>query len=116
MAKYMLLLRGDPAASASLSPAQMQERMAAYSAWARSLGERGKMAGGDKLTDGPGKIVRNDGKGVTVKDGPYSETREVIGGYFMIEAADDAEAVAIARECPQVSGPGSVEVRRLDPM
>jgi hypothetical protein len=48
-----------------------------------------------------------------VVDGPYTETKEVIGGYFLIEAADESEAVEIAKACPGLTRGGVVEVRGI---
>jgi hypothetical protein len=51
-----------------------------------------------------------------VTDGPFSETQEILGGFFMIEAADYAEAVEIARTCPHLKGDRWIEVRRVQPV
>ena len=58
------------------------------------------MAGGEKLAEEGGKVVSARRSRVTIVDGPYSETKEVVGGYFLVQAADYAEAVELARDCP----------------
>lgn len=115
MAKFLLLLRDNPADFTSLSPADMQKVIGEYRAWSQGLRERNLMHGADKLRDEPGKVVRHSGTSIAVKDGPYSETKEVIGGYFLIEAPDYAGAVEIARTCPHVrpGNTGSIEVRQI---
>ena len=62
-----------------------------------------------------GARVRLSKGKVVVTDGPFTETKEVIGGFFMIEAKDRREAVAIAKRCPHIKV-GFVEVRRVIPM
>lgn len=117
MAKFLLLLRDDPTGFAGLSPAEMQKVIGEYRAWAQGLRDAGKIHDSDKLTDDAGKVLANRRGTVTVKDGPYAETKESIGGYFIVEAADYAAAVEIARGCPQLrTDTGSVEVRQIHEM
>ena len=52
---------------------------------------------------------------VLVTDGPFAETKEVIGGFFMLEVKDRREAISIAKRCPHIQG-GFVEIRRVIPM
>lgn len=111
MAKFLFLLRDDPTPFLAFSPAEMEAAIGEYRAWAQGLAD--KLVGSDKLADDPGRIVSGDGKSIQVKDGPYAETKELIGGYFIISAADYDEAVAIARTCPQVKHAGSIEVRQI---
>ena len=78
--------------------------------------EDGIMKGGDKLTDEPGKLTRRQDGQVRVSDGPYSESKELLGGYYMIEAASYDTAVDHARDCPQLEYGGTIEVRQVDVM
>ena len=75
------------------------------------------MVGGEKLSAGGVRHVKvKDGKPVA-SDGPYAEAKDVIGGYFVIEAKDAAEAEAIARDCPHLWSPTNwVELRPIDAM
>ena len=118
MAKFLLLLRDYAADFKTLSPAEMQRIIGEYRGWAEGLRARNQLHGSNKLRDDGGKTVERNGTSVTVKDGPYSETKEVIGGYFLIEAEDYAAAVEIARTCPHVrlAPNGSIEVRQIDEM
>jgi hypothetical protein len=87
-------------------------------AWAGELREKGKMVGGEKLSASGGRHIRmKDGRPVA-SDGPYAEAKDVIGGYFVLEARNLAEAEAIARECPHLSlSPTNwAEVRPIDDM
>jgi hypothetical protein len=111
MAKFLFLLRDDPTPFLAFSPAEMAAAIGEYKAWAQGLAD--KLLSSDKLADEPGRIVTSDGKALQVKDGPYAETKELIGGYFIVQAQDYDEAVAIAKTCPQVKHAGSIEVRQI---
>ena len=116
MPKYMLLLHDNTAAFANISPDQMQKVVEKYIAWGKKLRETGVMKAGDKLTDEPGKVMRRTDGQVRVTDGPYSESKEVLGGYYMIEAASYDKAIELARDCPQLEYGGTIEVRQVDVM
>jgi hypothetical protein len=114
MANFLLLLHQTPTKFRNLSPQEIQKILGSYIAWRESLVKRNKMRGGEKLTDDGGRHMRTkDGK-VSVTDGPYSESQEILGGFFMIEAADYEEAVEIARTCPHLVADKWIEVRQVD--
>jgi len=116
MAQYMLLLHQVPNYTMDLPREKMLEMIRRYSAWADSLRQQGKLAGGEKLAAGGVRHIKvEDGRPVA-SDGPYAEAKDVIGGYFVIEARDAAEAEAIARECPHlaVSPTNWVELRPIE--
>ena len=114
MPKYMLLLHDDTTTFAEFSPEQMQKVIEKYVAWGDRLRMAGILSDGQKLADEPGKVLRRkDGK-VRVTDGPYSETREVLGGYYTIDASDYAQAIEHARDCPYLEYGGTIEVRQID--
>jgi hypothetical protein len=114
MHKYMLLLYDTPNAFAQVSPEDMQKVIQEYSAWAGKLGQEGKLLGGEKLTDEGGRVLRLEGGKPKVTDGPYSETKEVIGGYFVVQAKSYEDAVEIARSCPHARYGPKIEVRQVD--
>jgi hypothetical protein len=89
-----------------------------YMAWADSLRQTGKMVGGEKLTASGGRQLRSQAGKLVVSDGPYAEAKDVLGGYFVIEARDLAEAEAIARECPHfaLAPTNWAEVRPIEDM
>ena len=113
MAKYILLLHATPANYTDLGPADMQAMIERYSAWGRSIAEAGKMHSGMKLGDNGGWHMRRGGSGIAVTDGPYAEAKDVVGGFYVIEAADDAEAQSIAGGCPHLER-GWIEIRPID--
>jgi hypothetical protein len=114
MPQYMLLLHDDLTAYADMTPGQMQALLERYQAWAGRLGAEGRLVGGEKLKDEGGRRMRKQGGKVVVVDGPYSETKEVIGGYFTIKAESYADAVEIARSCPHLDYRGVIDVREVD--
>ncbi len=116
MSQFMLLLHEDPSGFAALSPQEIQAVVGEYSAWRERLAGQGRLAGGNKLKDEGGRWLTGQNGRVRVVDGPFSEAKEVIGGYFMIEAADYDEAVAISRECPHLRYGGRIELREVDPI
>jgi len=111
MAEFMLLIRGGDDDAAEVSAEQAQQRIQKYIDWSRKLRERGQNLGANELAAG-GSVLRSRG-GEIVVDGPFAETKEAIGGYFHVQAEDEAEALAIARECPVLHFGGVVEVRAI---
>ena len=104
---YMLLFRGTELRK-SLSPEEMQRVSEKWMAWFRRLAEQGKAVAGNPL-EREGKIV--SGKDRIVSDGPFAESKEAIGGYFLLDVATMDEAVEIATECPGLPYGIRVEVR-----
>ena len=92
----------------------MQAIIEKYSAWAGKLASQGRLAGGNKLQDGSGRAVRRANGKVAVTDGPYTEAKEIVGGYFIVEADSYEQAVELASDCPHVEN-GVVEVREIEP-
>ena len=116
MPQYMLLLHEFPRDMSSVSPEDMQAVIAEYSAWSERLAAAGKFQGGQKLTNEGGRSISATGDSLSVTDGPYNETKEVIGGFFTIEAADYDEAVALCQDSPHLKFGGRIEVRQVDAM
>ncbi len=107
---YLLLFRGN-AWLKELSEAEVQKVTAEWMVWFDRLVREGKCKGGHPLQDA-GKLVAGKG-GHTVIDGPFAESKEAIGGYFHLQVEDEAEAIAIARQCPGLEYGCVVEVRPL---
>lgn len=110
---YLLLFRGTNW-DKSLSPEQIQKVVADWYAWFERLKQEGKCLGGHPLQN-EGKIVSGK-KGRVVADGPFAESKEAIGGYFFLQVADEAEAIAIAQQCPGLEYGCVVEVRPVAEM
>ena len=109
MEKYMLIFHGDPN-KAPASPEEMQNNMNKWMAWVDRLQKSETYVSGEPLIPG-GKLISGAGKKVV--DGPYTEGKEIVGGYFIINAKDIDEAVAIAKDCPDYEIGASVQVRQV---
>lgn len=107
MAQFMLLLYDDPSGWAKLSPEQMQQATEKYMAWTK------KSVDSKRLGQDAGKVIRSQNGKPRVVDGPYSETKEVLGGYYTIEAANYEEAVKKAMTHPHVEYGLTVEIRQV---
>ena len=111
--RYMLLIYGDEAAFADMDPHQTSATMQEYEKYSNWLGEKGWMLDGDPLADtSQATTVRQrDGKTLTI-DGPFAETKEQLGGYYVIDVPDLDAALSWARRCPGARY-GTVEVRPI---
>ena len=106
--QYMLLFRGNDWQK-GLSPEQMQKVADSWMAWFQRLGAQGKVTAGAPL-ENEGKTVSGK-NGRVVSDGPFAESKEAVGGYFLLRVDTIDEAVAIAQECPGLPYGAKVEVR-----
>src|SRR5579862_9059568 len=105
----MLLLYNDPTWYQKLSPEEMQKATEKYMAWM----SRPFVKGGQRLQGDPGHVIRSqDGKPRST-DGPYSETKEILGGFYTIEAPDYPEAVKRSLDHPHLDYGGTIEVRQV---
>ena len=104
---YMLIFRGTDWYK-GLSPEQMQQVFDQWMAWFNRLKEEGTALAGNPL-EPEGKIV--SGKSGVVSDGPFAESKETIGGYFLLKVGSMDEAVVIAKQCPGLPYGIRVEVR-----
>ena len=103
----MLLFRGNDWPK-SISPEETQKITDQWMAWFKRLTEEGKAIAGNPL-EPEGKIVF--GKNRAVSDGPFTESKEAIAGYFLLDVASLDEAVAIAQGCPGLPYGARIEVR-----
>jgi hypothetical protein len=105
----MLLFRGAHW-DKDLSPEEIQKIMGQWNAWFERPTLQGKVKSAHPL-EREGKLV--SGKGRTIADGPFAESKEAIGGYFLLELDDFNEALEIAKECPTLEYGVTVEVRHV---
>jgi hypothetical protein len=109
--QYALLIYEDEAAYRDENGRAWQEIIAQHQAFAAELVEKGLLRGGAGLkTTNTATTVRRAGGQCGLHDGPFAESKEQLGGFYLIEAADLDEALAWARRLP-LAGDGSVEVR-----
>jgi len=104
---YMLIFRGNEWHK-GMSPEEMQRISGQWMAWFKRLMDEGKAVAGNPL-EPKGKIV--SGKSGRVVDGPFAESKEAVGGYFLLKVADMDEAIAIAQQCPGLPHGAKIEVR-----
>ena len=118
MAQYLLLLHHAPNYNVDLPREKMLEMTKRYMLWADDLRQKGKVVGGEKLTASGGRHVAVEGGKPLISDGPYAETKDVVGGYFVIEAKDLAEAEAITSACPHltIAAGNWAEIRPIEDM
>lgn len=115
MPQYVLLVNVHTDEQAHYSPEELQSMTREYINWVGSLVQQGKYQSGQKLKREI-RTLRSD-NGQIVMDGPYTEVKELIGGFFQIEAANTEEAIEIAKGCPVFRhGTGTLEVREIDPV
>ena len=109
-ARYMLIFRGGAVSRNDVSPSVLQAHVEKWYRWADELAQQGRRNVGTPLDNG-GKAVRGQERIVT--DGPYAESKDLVTGAMIIDAASLDDAVAVARQCPTYEFGGSVEVRRV---
>ena len=117
MPQFLLLLHEKPGSFRHYSPEEMQKIVEEYAAWAAKMAAAGRLVSGKKLKDDGGKsIARADRGRVSLTDGPFSETKEVVGGFFMIQADDYAHVAKLCEDNPAVRYGTRIEVREIDPL
>lgn len=110
MKKYLLLLHEDIEKIQKLSPKEMEELVNAHMAWAEKLGKSGYLISGDGLEESSIKI---SGKDCIVKDGTFLESKEMIGGYYLLQAKDVDSVIELAKDCPCHLWGGTTEIRPI---
>lgn len=111
--QYLLMIYGDEAAVHGTTPEEGKAMGEAYARFTQDIVQSGHLKGGDQLkpSNTATTIRRADGKSL-MTDGPFAETREQLAGYYIVEARDLDEAIAIADRIPFTNG--AVEVRPIN--
>ena len=111
--KYLLLIYANEAAENAMSPAEMGPILEGYGRFTAELQEAGALQGGERLRPSSSATsVRKRSGDFTLTDGPFAETKEHLGGFYMIEADCLDDAVAWAKKIPSVEY-GTIEVRPI---
>jgi hypothetical protein len=111
--QYILMLYVDEAAFPKLSPEEQQRGLAAYAAYTEALTKAGIAVGWGRLQPSPlATTLRAVAGEMEVHDGPFTESKEHLGGFYIIDVPDHDTALAWAARCP-ATGHGAVEVRPL---
>jgi hypothetical protein len=109
--QYLLLIYSNEAAMEAAREADASKMVAAYGAYTEAMVKAGVMVGGNRLRpSSTATTLRAPGGKTQVLDGPYAETKEQLGGYFIIEAPDLDAALSWAERCPGAAT-GAIEVR-----
>jgi hypothetical protein len=109
--KYAILIYDDPARLGGLDEASQGELYADYDKYAGGLAEHGQMRGGEQLSMTSVTTLRSESGKTIVADGPFAETKEQLGGFFVIECDSLDDALEAAGRVPSLRIGGKVEVR-----
>ena len=113
MAKYMLIMRGTDESNAKMAEASFDEMLETVGRFNEELIRAGVLVAAEGLDDpSQGVVVDYSGETPVVTDGPYGETKELCGGFYLIDVASKEEAVEWAKRMPAVSG-SKCEIRRV---
>ena len=114
--QYLLLIYGNEAELQRVYATEGEAMMKEFETFTQSIVASGHLRGGERLqrSDTATTVRLKDGKAV-MTDGPFAETREQLGGYYVIEAKDLDEATGIAKRIPSVRVGGAIEIRPIAP-
>ncbi len=111
--KFLLVIQGDEGAQAKATPADRERVFAAYREYTESMNTAGVRRGGEALLPSArGAKIQIRGGKKSVVDGPFTEAREVVGGYYLIEVPSREEAISWAERCPGANF-GTIEIREV---
>ena len=108
MPQFVVMLRDSGSFPSDISAEEIQSIIQKYGEWIQSMGGQGQ-----KLRDGEGRIVLREADRVTVTDGPYTESKEILGGYFLVEADSYDDVVSRCQDSPHLEY-GSIEIRQVE--
>jgi hypothetical protein len=114
--RYLLLIAGDESRLNNLPEPEGSRRMQAWGAFTQELIAADKMRGGERLrpaTTATTLRLANGSGNRLLSDGPFAETKEQLGGFYLIEAKNLDEAVDLASKMPHLQDGGSVEIRPI---
>jgi hypothetical protein len=112
--RYMLLIYGPSGPVPELNAEEERQMMAPWMEYTDAFQKSGKMLGGEALHPTPtATTVRAGGSGVVTTDGPFAETKEGLGGYYVMQADNLDDAIAWASKMPIIATGGAVEIRPI---
>lgn len=110
MAKFLFLQRGGCEDRSEMTPEQMEAQMKSCMEWMKNGTDEGWLLDPGSPLNGNGAVVKPD---LTVIDGPFAESKELVGGYTIVEAPDLAAACELAKRTIEMAGAGKIEVREM---
>lgn len=102
--RFLFLVHGDEAAEAAMTPDERRAIVAEHMAYADMLRERGAYVHGEALDDPSTAVVVRPGQSPLVIDGPFAETKEAVGGFYVVDCESREEAIELAARVPQSPG------------
>ena len=111
MGTYLILLH-ESNKMPEFSPEEIQAVIRRYNAWGERIRAAGNYLGSNKLED-TGRVLRGDAGNVRITDGPFTETKDVLGGYYMVQAENYERAAELCRDSPHLDY-GAIEIRRIE--
>ncbi|SKA38276.1 YCII-related domain-containing protein [Chitinophaga eiseniae] len=110
MKNFLFLYRSDFSSAAQRSPEEMQNNTKMWMDWIGGIAAQNKLADRGNRLEQAGKVVRPNN---VVTDGPFTEIKETLGGYTVIQASSLEEAAELAQGCPILAFGGNVEIREI---
>ena len=110
MKEFMMIFIGQNYHELGLSPEKLQGKMGEWFAWGDKMGKQGILKGGHVLT---ADIKKVSGPNRTITDGPFAESKEMVGGYYIVTANNFDEVVKIAEDYPDYEFGNTVEIREI---
>jgi hypothetical protein len=111
METYLILLH-ESNKMPEFSPEEVQATIARYKAWGERIRASGNYLGSNKLAD-TGRVLRGNSGKIHITDGPFTETKDVLGGYYMVQAETYERAAELCRDSPHLDY-GAIEIRRIE--
>ena len=102
--RFLFMIHGDAEAEATMSSAERRAMVGEHMAYSTMLRERGSYVHGEALDDPSTSFVVRPGEQPFVTDGPFAETKEAVGGFYVVDVASREEAVELAGKVPQSPG------------
>ncbi|WP_217697528.1 YciI family protein [Nocardia donostiensis] len=111
--KYLILMQVDPAVLEQLTDEQQKQIQEGHTAFMAATKERGEFIATQALADpSRSKVIRSSGGRPEVTDGPFVESKEFLGGFYLVDVEDEARAVELAKQIPDATIPGlALELR-----
>ena len=113
MKEFLFVFRNDYKSIPTGSPEELQALTKKWMDWVGGIAAQNKLVDRGNRLGSDGKVVKGNN---VITDGPYMETKELIGGYTIVKANSYTEAVELAKGCPILVLGGNVEVREINPM
>jgi len=113
MMEFMMIFRNEHNPNFVMSAEQMQESVKQWQDWMGGIAAQGKFVGTNRLSSEGSKVLKPNN---IVTDGPYTEIKEIVGGYLVVKADNMEGAIQLAQGCPVFHYNGSVELRPVIPM